>query len=116
MLPLVSWVITDTVRAQAAPPPAAFIQCAACHGVVAGDDRVGPSLAGIYGKKSGSLAGFRYSGAMKRSLLEWNETTLNAFLENPQATVPGNRMAFSGITDAGARAELIRYLRTLTAK
>lgn len=95
------------------PQPAAFVQCAACHSVVRGENRVGPSLADVYGRQSGALTDFRYSNAMKRAARSWNGTTLDAFLKNPQGTVPGNRMAFSGIADERTRAELIRYLRVL---
>ncbi len=91
---------------------AVFAQCAACHSID-GNNGVGPSLKGIVGRKAGSFAGFRYSRAMKGSAYAWDESHLDAYVANPQATVPGNVMPFSGLPDAKARADLVAYLKTL---
>lgn len=89
-----------------------FAACAACH---APDlpTRTGPDLQGVIGRKAGTQPGFRYSRAMQRAKLTWDEPTLDAFLADPQATVPGNTMPFPGVPDAAARRDLIAYLKTL---
>src|ERR1700733_12449734 len=71
-----------------------FEKCAACHSLEAGKNDIGPSLAGIWGRKAGTLEDFRYSNAMKQSNVTWDELTLDAFIEDPQAFIPGNRMPF----------------------
>jgi len=92
-----------------------FRACAACHAVAPGANYSGPSLAGVWGRKAGTLAGFgRYSDALRRSGLAWNRTTLDLWLRDPAALVPGNAMTFAGIGDAVARADVIAYLRALS--
>jgi cytochrome c len=107
------------VRAAAAADPekgkALFEQCAACHGVGDETDTDGPTLKGVIGRKAGSLEDYRYSAAMKRSEIVWTPATLDAYLTNPQGYIPGNRMAFAGITDAAERADLIAYLEQATS-
>ena len=94
----------------AARGEARFQDCAACHKLEAGANNVGPSLHGIFSRKAGELPDFRYSPALKRSGIVWTPQTLDAFLTNPQALVPGNRMPYAGMADAGKRADLIAYL------
>jgi cytochrome c len=91
----------------------AYQECLACHSVKAGENGVGPSLAGVFGTKAGEVAGFRFSGPMKRSGLTWDEATLDKFLANPQALIPGTRMPYSGMTDAAKRTALVKYIETL---
>lgn len=67
----------------------------------------------MFGTKAGEVAGFRFSGPMKRSGLTWDAATLDKYLENPQALVPGTRMPYSGMADAEKRAALVKYLETL---
>jgi cytochrome c len=94
----------------------AFRTCAACHTLEPNVHRTGPSLAGVFGRKTGTAEGFhRYSDALRSADLVWREDTLNNFLANPQAFLPGNRMTFPGIADAQGRADLIAYLQTATA-
>ena len=93
--------------------PAAFGQCAACHSVVAGQNGVGPSLAGVFGRKAGSVPGFTYSAAMKGSGKVWDETTLDTFLTSPMAAVPGTHMTYIGQSDPAKRKAVIDYLKTL---
>ena len=88
-----------------------FEECAACHSVERGVNNVGPSLAGIFTRKAGELPDFRYSPAMKRSDIAWSPQTLDSFVGDPQKLVPANRMPYAGMADAGARADLIAYLR-----
>jgi len=90
----------------------AFGACAACHSMEPERHLTGPSLAGIWGKKAATAQGFaRFSPALKRAEIVWNESSLNAWLANPQKEVPGNYMLFGGIADAGVRADLTAYLR-----
>ncbi len=88
-----------------------FTACAACH--TERPDALGPSLKGIVGRKSGSLEDFRYSNAMKRANLVWNEDNLREYLTDPQAKVKGNRMPFSGFSNANDVNDVIAYLQTL---
>jgi cytochrome c len=87
-----------------------FQDCAACHKLEAGANNVGPSLHGIFTRKAGELADFRYSPALKRSGITWTPETLDQFITDPQALVPANRMPYAGIADTGDRADLIAYL------
>jgi len=88
-----------------------FKACAACH--TDRPDALGPSLVGIVGRKSGSREDFRYSNAMKRANLTWNEANLKAYLRDPQAKVKGNRMPFSGLNNPRDIDDVIAYLETL---
>ena len=87
-----------------------FVDCAACHAPQPGVANVGPSLQGVFGRKAGSLADFRYSPALKRSGITWTPETLDAFLADPQKAVPNNRMPYAGMPDIADRADLIAYL------
>jgi cytochrome c len=88
-----------------------FLACAACHTEKA--DALGPSLKGIVGRKAASLEDFRYSPAMTRSNITWTETKLREYLMDPQGTVKGNRMPFSGMTNRAEVDDLIAHLGTL---
>ena len=94
----------------AARGEARFQDCAACHKLEAGANNVGPSLHGIFTRKAGEIADFRYSPAIKRSGIVWTPETLDKFITDPQALVPGNRMPYAGIANASDRADLIAYL------
>jgi cytochrome c len=86
--------------------------CRTCHTVKEGDNRLGPSLAGVVGRKAGSLPGYAYSDAMKNSGVTWDEATLDRFIENPAAVVSGNNMKpFAGTTSKEDRAAIIAYLK-----
>jgi cytochrome c len=105
--------LPGTAGAQdAAAGKAVFAQCTACHSTD-GSNGTGPSLQGIAGRKAGSFPGFRYSRAMKNAGRTWDAASLDAYIANPQGTVPGNLMPFSGIADAKQRADLVAYLLTL---
>jgi len=83
-------------------------RCLACHALQY--DRTGPRHCGLFGRKAGSVPGFDYSEAMKRSGIVWNAATLDRFLADPLGTVPGTTMGYAGIADARERADLIAYL------
>jgi cytochrome c len=97
----------------AASKPAVFNQCAACHSTDRGENGIGPSLAGVFGRRAGTLAGFEYSQAMKDAGLTWNQANLDRYLENPRGVVPGTTMAYNGVKDAAQRQAVINYLKTL---
>jgi len=96
----------------AAAGGAAFQECADCHSPT-GSDGVGPGLKGIYGRRTGTKAGFIYSPAMKKSELVWDDTALDNFLASPNNALPGTAMAWPGEEDPKVRADLIAYLKTL---
>ena len=115
---------TTTTTAEASPAaaaavadaggkPAAFVQCAACHAVEPGKHGIGPSLAGVYGTKSGELAGYAFSDAMKKANLTWDDKTLDEYLTNPMKVVPGTKMTYAGLADPAQRKAIIEYLKTL---
>lgn len=83
-------------------------RCGGCHSLDA--NRVGPAHRGVYGRKAGSVAGFAYSPAVKASPVVWDEKTLDAWLTNPQAVVPGQRMNFR-VALPEDRADIVAYLR-----
>lgn len=104
---------TAAATTAAGGKPVAFAQCAACHAVEPGKHGVGPSLAGVYGTKSGELAGYAFSDAMKNANLTWDDATLDAYLTNPMKMVPGTKMTYAGLPDAAKRKEIIEYMKTL---
>ena len=87
---------------------AIYSRCAACHSLA--HDRTGPRHCGLFGRRAGTVPGFEYSDAMKRSKIVWNERTLDRFLANPLAAVPGTSMGYAGVTDRKERADLIAYI------
>lgn len=103
---------TATVAAAPATPPAAFTQCQVCHSVEAGQNGIGPSLAGVFGRKSAQVSGFSYTDGMRNANLTWNQATLDRYLANPSGVVPGTTMAV-GPLDAAQRTAIINYLKTL---
>jgi len=86
-----------------------FLACAACH--TGKPDAIGPNLKGVFGRGSGALEGYRYSAAMQRASLVWDEVNLREYLANPQAKVKGNRMPYAGLKDPRDVDDVIAYLR-----
>jgi cytochrome c len=87
-----------------------FNRCKACHSLEAGENRVGPSLHGVIGRRAGSAAGYKYSEAMKLYGVVWDAESLGAYLEAPRKLVPGTKMSFPGLKKADDRANVIAYI------
>ncbi|WP_143271526.1 c-type cytochrome [Bradyrhizobium mercantei] len=102
----------DVATADTKHGEALFQTCAACHQVLLGDG-LGPDLRKVLGRKAGSLPGFQYSEAMKTSGVIWDETTLSAFIRDPQAEVPGTLMAFPGYQNPLDAKDVVDYLKTI---
>jgi cytochrome c len=122
MKPAIQAALALLVLASAAPAradgdPAAgkvvFAKCAICHTTDPAKKGIGPTLFGVVGRKSASVEGFSYSEAMKKADKTWDPATLDAYLTNPKAMVPGTKMIFPGLPKAEDRANVIAYLATL---
>ncbi|HEY8248465.1 MAG TPA: c-type cytochrome [Hyphomicrobium sp.] len=88
--------------------------CRTCHSFKPGDNRLGPTLHGVVGRKAGSVEGFAFSPAMKGSGVTWDEATLDKFISDPSQVVNGNKMQpYGGIADASERDKIVNYLKTL---
>ena len=85
--------------------------CGICHAVELRQTVFGPHLVEVFGRKAGSVRGYRYSYEMRTSGIVWDEETLDALIANPQALVPGTNMYFRGVPDPAERAQIIDYLR-----
>ena len=93
-----------------------YMQCKACHDVEPGlPHKVGPNLNGVFGRTAGTAPGFKYTDAMAKSGIVWTAQTLDIFLKQPGAMIPGNGMAFPGVANDADRASLIVYLRSSTS-
>jgi cytochrome c2 len=89
-----------------------FARCAVCHATVPGENKIGPSLAGVVGRKSGTVAGYDYSPALKNANLTWDDDTLDKFLAGPAGFVHGTKM-FVNVPSGTDRENVIAYLDTL---
>lgn len=89
-----------------------FLQCKACHVLEAGQNRVGPSLAGLIGRAAGTVEGYSYSEANKNSGITWSKEKLFQYLEKPARIIPGTKMAFAGLPKAQDRADVIAYIES----
>lgn len=108
MLLLMAAAAIAKPQGDAASGEAIYSRCLACHALAY--DRTGPRHCGVIGRRAGSVPGFAYSDAMKRSRIVWSGKTLDRFLANPLKAVPGTSMGYAGVTDAKERGDLIAYL------
>jgi cytochrome c len=102
--------MTTPVRGDPAHGKSLYQACQACHSI--DDNDLGPKHRGVVGRRAGSVADYSYSSALRNSGLTWNSTTLDRWLSNPSALVPGTKMYFT-IPDAQDRADIIAYLAEL---
>ncbi|MCP2679488.1 cytochrome c family protein [Maricaulaceae bacterium NA33B04] len=87
-----------------------FARCQTCHVLAEGQNRVGPSLYGIFGREAGSVDGFRYSDANANSGITWTPEVMFEYLENPREYIPGTTMAFPGLRSEQDRADVLAYI------
>jgi cytochrome c len=102
--------VTTSVHGDSAHGKSLYQGCQACHSI--DDNDLGPRHRGVVGRRAGSVADYNYSVALKNSGLTWDPTTLDRWLSNPSALVPGTKMYFT-VPDAQARADIIAYLAEL---
>jgi cytochrome c len=107
----------STTAALAADPAAGEkifkTQCGICHAVAAGENRIGPTLFGVVGRRAGSVPGFNYTADHKKLDITWDAAILDKYLTNPRAMVPDTSMVYAGLKNDAERADLIAYLETL---
>ncbi|HTO41537.1 MAG TPA: cytochrome c family protein [Rhizomicrobium sp.] len=104
----------DNSKGDAVKGKSLFNRCAMCHSNAKGaPNRIGPNLFGVVGRKSASMAGFSYSGAMKKSGIVWSADKLQTFVTRPAALVPGTKMSFPGVANQGQVSDIVAYLTTL---
>lgn len=111
--------IVSSARAAGDPSAGAavYAQCLACHAVGAGaQSNVGPVLNDIVGRRAGTYPGFRYSSALRKSGLTWDEATLTQYLRAPDKMIPGTKMAFAGIANDKEIVDVIAYLKQQSAQ
>jgi cytochrome c len=93
-----------------------LVQCRACHDLEAGvPHKVGPNLNGVIGRVAGTVPGFKFSDATLKSGISWSAESMDAWLRQPGALIPGNAMAFAGIANDQDRASVVAYLVAASA-
>lgn len=89
-------------------------RCQICHNpAAAGGKTYGPPLAGVVGRKAGSLEGFAYSDALVKSGIVWTEGSLKAWMEDNDGMLPGTRMRHVGVEDKAEQDMIVAYLKSL---
>ncbi len=93
-----------------------FNKCLPCHSIGPGaQNKIGPVLNGLDGRKSGSVPNFSYSDANKNSGIVWNEEKFKQYIKGPQAMIPGTKMIFAGISNPQEINDLWAYLKQFDA-
>ena len=88
-------------------------KCAICHSAAVGQNKIGPSLWGVVGRKAGTLSTYTYSDAMKNANRTWDAATLSDYLTDPRGKIPGIKMIFAGLPSETDRQNVVAYLSTL---
>lgn len=89
--------------------------CRTCHSVKEGDNRLGPNLYKVFGRKADSLPNYNYSDAMSSADFVWDKTKMERFIADPEAVVPCNKMKpYGGLASAAVRQEVIAFLDFLS--
>ena len=89
-------------------------KCKVCHELKAGAKKIGPSFHGLFGRKAGTVADFKYSDAMAKAGVVWDEKTVAEYMKKPKDFIPGNKMVFDGLPKEDDRENLIKYLKEAT--
>jgi cytochrome c len=89
-----------------------YNKCKACHSMKPGKKKIGPSLHGVMGRKAGTLKGFKFSKAMKKSGITWDDKSMGEYLKKPRAFVKGTKMAFPGLKKAKQIDDVIAYIKS----
>jgi cytochrome c len=118
-------ILALTIAGAAAMPAAAadpargeqlWRKCASCHTLDAnGRNRAGPRLHGVFGRAAGSVPNYSYSDALKKSGIVWSDATLDAYIKDAEAFVPGTKM-YGGLSQDADREDLLAFLRDATAR
>ncbi len=106
--PAAALPVSDALGGDAERGAAVYERCQACHSLTR--NRTGPKHCGLIGRRAGGVEGFAYSKALRDSGILWDAASLDRFLENPFAAVPGTRMGYAGVKDPQERADLIAFL------
>jgi cytochrome c len=119
LIAIIASLVIKTASAQTAGDAArgarAFQACAACHSIKAGEHMTGPSLADVWNRKAGTVRGFeRYSDALKRSNVVWNDASLEQWLSSPEKFIPASSMTFPGLREKQARQDVAAFLQSVS--
>jgi cytochrome c len=108
-----AFILPSVALAQdAAAGAKVFVKCKVCHQIGDGaKNSIGPVLNGVVGRKAGSIEGYNYTPANKNSGITWDESTLEDYLKNPRAKVPGTKMTFPGLQDPQDINNVIAFLK-----
>jgi len=113
----VARILPSIAHADDSPEQAFNNACRTCHTIREGDNRLGPSLYKIVGRKAGSLPDYNYSAAMKDADFVWNEANLARFIAKPDEVVAGNNMKpFAGLASADERKKVLAFLLSAGAR
>jgi cytochrome c len=107
---------TDAMAQDVAAGEKSFNKCRACHQVgETAKNTVGPILNGLFGRKSGTVAGYNYSEANKNSGLTWDEAVFTDYIKDPKGKMPGTKMSFAGIKNEQEIKDLTAFLKQFAA-